>query len=65
MNYIRLKGDWCYIAILLDYRLSVWLAWQLVFFGVLIANLWIYGFALGLGAVVGNIIGKCFLAVMN
>lgn len=35
------------------------------FFGVLTANLWIYGFALGLGAVVGNIIGKRFLAGMN
>jgi len=35
------------------------------FFGVLTINLWIYGFALGLGAIVGNIIGKRFLAGMN
>ena len=35
------------------------------FFGVLTVNLWIYGFALGLGAVVGNIIGKRFLAGMS
>ena len=30
------------------------------FFGVLTANLWIYGFALGLGAVVGNIMVSAF-----
>ncbi len=35
------------------------------FFGVLTAKLWIYGFVLGLGAVVGNIIGKRFLAGMS
>lgn len=32
------------------------------FFGVLTAKIWLYGLVLGLGAVVGNIIGKRFLA---
>lgn len=35
------------------------------FFGILTAKLWIYGIVLGLGAVVGNIIGKRFLAGMS
>ncbi|MCP9200633.1 sulfite exporter TauE/SafE family protein [Gramella sp. GC03-9] len=35
------------------------------FFGLLYAELWIYGIALGLGAVVGNIIGKKFLSKMK
>ncbi len=35
------------------------------FFGILTAQLWIYGLALGLGAIVGNIIGKRFLAGMS
>ncbi|WP_201505524.1 sulfite exporter TauE/SafE family protein [Psychrobacter aestuarii] len=35
------------------------------FFGVLSMQLWIYGLALGLGAVVGNVIGKRFLAGMS
>lgn len=35
------------------------------FFGILTAQLWIYGLALGLGAVIGNIIGKRFLAGMS
>ncbi len=35
------------------------------FFGVLTAKLWVYGVILGLGAVVGNIIGKRFLAGMS
>lgn len=35
------------------------------FFGVLTAKLWIYGLALGLGAVLGNYIGKHFLAGMS
>lgn len=35
------------------------------FFGVLTAKLWIYGLALGLGAVLGNYIGKQFLAGMS
>ncbi len=35
------------------------------FFGVLTAKLWIYGLALGLGAIVGNYIGKQFLAGMT
>lgn len=35
------------------------------FFGVLTANLWVYGTVVGLGAVVGNIIGKRFLAGMS
>lgn len=35
------------------------------FFGLLYAELWIYGVGLGLGAVVGNIIGKKFLSKMK
>lgn len=35
------------------------------FFGVLTTQLWIYGFVLGLGAIVGNVIGKHFLAGMS
>ena len=35
------------------------------FFGLLYKELWIYGIALGLGAVVGNIIGKNFLSKMK
>ena len=35
------------------------------FFGLLYRELWIYGIALGLGAVIGNIIGKNFLAKMK
>lgn len=35
------------------------------FFGVMTAKLWIYGLVLGLGAVVGNVIGKRFLAGMS
>lgn len=35
------------------------------FFGILTAKLWVYGLVLGLGAVVGNIIGKRFLAGMS
>ncbi len=35
------------------------------FFGILTAQLWIYGLVLGLGAVVGNVIGKRFLAGMS
>ncbi|PTX42968.1 hypothetical protein C8P64_1491 [Christiangramia gaetbulicola] len=35
------------------------------FFGLLYKELWIYGIALGLGAVVGNIIGKKFLSRMK
>lgn len=35
------------------------------FFGLLYTELWIYGIALGLGAVVGNIIGKKFLSKMK
>ena len=35
------------------------------FFGVFPARLWLYGLVLGLGAVVGNIIGKHFLAGMT
>lgn len=35
------------------------------FFGLLYKELWIYGIALGLGAVVGNIIGKKFLSKMK
>ncbi|WP_367106836.1 sulfite exporter TauE/SafE family protein [uncultured Psychrobacter sp.] len=35
------------------------------FFNVLTAKLWVYGLILGLGAVVGNIIGKRFLAGMS
>lgn len=32
------------------------------FFGILTLKIWVYGFILGLGAVIGNIIGKRFLA---
>ncbi|SDR76342.1 sulfite exporter TauE/SafE family protein [Gramella sp. MAR_2010_147] len=35
------------------------------FFGLLYKELWVYGIALGLGAVVGNIIGKKFLSKMK
>ena len=35
------------------------------FFGILTPTLWLYGLILGLGAVVGNIIGKRFLAHMS
>lgn len=35
------------------------------FFGLLYTELWIYGLALGSGAVVGNIIGKRFLSQMK
>ena len=35
------------------------------FFGLLYRELWIYGIALGFGAVVGNIIGKKFLSRMK
>ncbi len=35
------------------------------FFGLLYRELWIYGIALGLGAVIGNIIGKKFLSKMK
>ncbi|MGP4788102.1 sulfite exporter TauE/SafE family protein [Psychrobacter sp. 1Y11] len=35
------------------------------FFGILTAQLWIYGLVLGLGAIIGNIIGKRFLAGMS
>ena len=35
------------------------------FFGILYKELWIYGIALGLGAVIGNIIGKRFLSRMK
>lgn len=35
------------------------------FFGLLYRELWIYGIALGLGAVVGNVVGKKFLARMK
>ena len=35
------------------------------FFGVFTAKLWVYGMVLGLGAVIGNIIGKRFLAGMS
>ncbi|MDR5590367.1 sulfite exporter TauE/SafE family protein [Christiangramia sp. SM2212] len=35
------------------------------FFGLLYRELWIYGIALGLGAVIGNIIGKRFLSKMK
>ena len=35
------------------------------FFGILYKELWIYGIALGLGAVIGNIIGKKFLSRMK
>ncbi|WP_299155602.1 sulfite exporter TauE/SafE family protein [uncultured Christiangramia sp.] len=35
------------------------------FFGLLYTELWIYGIALGLGAVLGNIIGKKFLSSMK
>ena len=32
------------------------------FFGILTLKIWVYGLILGLGAVIGNIIGKRFLA---
>lgn len=35
------------------------------FFGVLTAKLWVYGLVLGLGAILGNYIGKHFLAGMT
>ncbi|WP_425605633.1 sulfite exporter TauE/SafE family protein [Psychrobacter raelei] len=35
------------------------------FFGVITTKLWVYGLVLGLGAVIGNIIGKRFLAGMS
>lgn len=35
------------------------------FFGLLTAKIWIYGLVLGLGAVIGNVIGKHFLAGMS
>ncbi|MGP5202940.1 sulfite exporter TauE/SafE family protein [Psychrobacter aquimaris] len=35
------------------------------FFGIFTVNLWVYGLVLGLGAVIGNIIGKRFLAGMS
>ena len=35
------------------------------FFGILTAKLWLFGLALGLGATLGNIIGKRFLANMS
>ncbi len=35
------------------------------FFGILTTQLWLYGLALGLGAIVGNIIGKRFLTGMS
>lgn len=35
------------------------------FFGILTAQLWVYGLVLGLGAIVGNIIGKRCLAGMS
>lgn len=35
------------------------------FFGLLYAELWIYGIALGLGATLGNILGKRYLAKMK
>lgn len=35
------------------------------FFGVFTAQLWVYGLILGLGAVIGNVIGKRFLAGMT
>ena len=35
------------------------------FFGILTAQLWIYGLVLGLGAIAGNVIGKRFLAGMS
>lgn len=35
------------------------------FFGILTTKLWIYGLSLGLGAVVGNYLGKHFLAGMS
>jgi uncharacterized membrane protein YfcA len=35
------------------------------FFGLLTRDLWIYGIALGLGATVGNILGKRFLSTMK
>lgn len=35
------------------------------FFGALTAKLWLYAFVLGLGAIIGNVIGKRFLAGMS
>lgn len=35
------------------------------FFGIFTVKLWVYGLVLGLGAVIGNIIGKRFLAGMS
>jgi len=35
------------------------------FFGIFTVKLWVYGIVLGLGAVIGNIIGKRFLAGMS
>ena len=35
------------------------------FFGLLHNELWLYGLALGLGATIGNIIGKKFLSKMK
>lgn len=35
------------------------------FFGVLTTQLWVYGLALGLGATLGNVLGKRFLAGMS
>lgn len=36
-----------------------------VFFGLLSTTLWIYGIALGLGAILGNLVGKWFLTRMS
>lgn len=35
------------------------------FFGLLTAELWLYGIALGIGATIGNVVGKRFLAGMK
>ncbi|WP_227525997.1 hypothetical protein [Psychrobacter sp. FDAARGOS_221] len=35
------------------------------FFGVLTPALWVYGLVLGVGAIVGNMIGKRFLTGMS
>ena len=35
------------------------------FFGILTAQLWIYGLVLGLGAIASNVTGKRFLAGMS
>jgi len=35
------------------------------FFGILTSKLWLFGLVLGLGATVGNVIGKRFLANMS